>query len=536
MKQNRILHWWRGAHASAPDRKTVNRLVATVIESDLPDAQSPVDEVAGEAEGEMLRLIASIRDIGTAAPPLDDAQVDAIMATLQAEASTPPASKLRELLGMLSGFLACALTLAMGLLLLGGTVDAGPSDIGAAALVASVAAAAALLLHSRSRVPHPLLPVLAVLTLVSCTSGPPESATVEVDPGALTVFEEGESLWGVRDVIQSGDAIWALTETEPFLRAYSPSGQMLAEFGSAGEGPGELRLPWSLSTANSADGVIVWDLASTSRPVFTASGVLESSRPAPVLRRGMRLDITDVSFGHPFRLAEKDDEILVVDYSTGPNLPDDFWSGRIVRFTGDASEATVLVDFAADLEGSVTRATGMMGLAPVPLWDRCPGGSVAVLDPVAGHLHLFDPDGASEQPISLPWSPRTLLREELLGYVRARMQSETRDEDVSQAVIERAAEEAVASAGDVLPKETPLGVDLLCSADRVWIQEFDGLAHPLGYGRAWRSVSVEDQAARFERVRFPDRFAPFQITDSAAIGVVTDSVGLQRVGVVRLPS
>ena len=197
---------------------------------------------------------------------------------------------------------------------------------------------------------------------------------------------------------------------------------------------------------------------------------------------------------------------------------------------------TVVVDFAADLEGSASRVTGLMGLVPVPLWDRCPGGSVAVLDPVVGHLHLFGPDGSSDEPILLPWKPRPLRPEELLGYVRSMIQLETRGQDISQAEIEGFAAEALAGASDLLPTEAPLGVDLRCAPDRVWIQEFDGHSHPLGYGRAWQTVPVDDRAEPFQRVIFPDRFAPFRITDSVAIGIVEDSVELQRVAVVRLPS
>jgi len=379
---------------------------------------------------------------------------------------------------------------------------------------------------------------LAVLTFTSCDSGSADSSTMEIDPAALTVFEEGGQLWGVRDVVRSGDVIWALTETEPFLHAYSPSGRLLAEFGSLGDGPGELRNPRAVSAAPSDDGVVVWDLATGSRPVFTAEGTLLSPAPVPDVRRRARMDIESVTFGDPFRVAEGVEGTLVVDYGTGPNLPDDMWTGTIIRVAADGSDPAALVDFSTDLEGAESRATTLMGLAPVPLWDRCPDGRIAVLDPVAAHLRLFGPDGSSYEPVPLPWSPRTLLEEELLGYLRARMQVEARELDVSADEIEQAAADAVANAGDMLPSETPLAVDLLCSGDRVWVQEFDGLAHPMGYGRAWWSFFVDggaDSAARVERIIFPERFAPFQIMDSMAIGIVTDAMDLQRVAVVRMP-
>ena len=48
------------------------------------------------------------------------------------------------------------------------------------------------------------------------------------------------------------------------------------------------------------------------------------------------------------------------------------------------------------------------------------------------------------------------------------------------------------------------------------------------------TVAFDDAAPRFQKVVFPDGFTPHRLTDSVAVGVVTDSVELQRVAVVRL--
>ena len=48
------------------------------------------------------------------------------------------------------------------------------------------------------------------------------------------------------------------------------------------------------------------------------------------------------------------------------------------------------------------------------------------------------------------------------------------------------------------------------------------------------TVALDDAAPHFQRVVFPDGFTPYRLTDSAATGVVTDSVELQRIAVVRL--
>ncbi|WP_423924654.1 hypothetical protein [Candidatus Palauibacter sp.] len=241
-----------------------------------------------------------------------------------------------------------------------------------------------------------------------------------------------------------------------------------------------------------------------------------------------------MTFGDPFRVAEDGTGVRVASYPGGINRGDDFWGGNILGITHGDAEPAVLVDFAADLPGAAIRVP-VMGLAPVPLWDGCAGGVVAVLDPVDRSLRVYGPGGTKDRHIPLPWPARPLSHEERLGYVRGMMRNEARGTNITEAEIERAAADVLARAGDDLPAEAPIGVDLRCSSGRIWIQEFDGSSsHPLGYGRAWRTVSLTDAAPQFQRVIFPEGFTSYRFTDSAAIGVLTDSMELQRVAVVRL--
>ena len=182
---------------------------------------------------------------------------------------------------------------------------------------------------------------------------------------------------------------------------------------------------------------------------------------------GIRADIRSVTFGDPFRVAEDDTGLWVASYNPGGlSRADDFWNGRILRIANGEAEPRVHVDFASDLDGAASRVPAM-GLAPVPLWDGCPDGSVAVLDPVDRILHLYPPGGGSEgRRIPLPWNGRPLSHEERLGYVRAMMRAETSGTDVSDAEIERAAEDVLNRAGDQLPVDAPIGIDLRCTTNR----------------------------------------------------------------------
>ena len=542
LKKMRMLTGRSGAGRADLDAEETDRLVSTVLESDSGQTADPANGSADEEVLEMLHLIASIRQVGASDTPLSESSVDTIMGALELEArGVPRQGAWRECLGMVSGFLACTLTLGSGLLLMGGTGYLRPLDAVAtpvlAAAVASLVALASVLVHRQPRLRRPILPLLVLMTLGigACAPKLPDTSTVEVEiaPSALTTFQEGEELWGVRDIIESGEVIWVLTAAAPFLRAYDRSGRMLADFGRSGDGPGELRNPWILSAATSAGEVIAWDLATRRRSLFDVGGNFLTSTPTSITRESIRADIRSVTFGDPFRIAEDDTGIWVASYPGGISRGDDFWGGKIVRHAHGDVEPTVVVDFAVDLPGAASRVPAM-GLAPVPLWDGCADGVVVVLDPVDRSLHLYRPGGTRDRRIALPWTGRPLSHGERLGYVRGMMRNETQGTNITDEEIERAAADMLARAGDHLAAEAPVGIDLRCSPGRIWIQEFDGSSHPLGYGRTWMTVALDDAGPQFQRVLFPDGFTPYRLTDSVAIGVVTDSVELQRVAVVRL--
>lgn len=542
MKKLRALSGRRGAGRSDMDAEKTDRLVSAILEGDSAQTADPANGSADEEELALLHLIASIRQVGTSDTPLPEPGVDTIMGALERAArDVPRQGAWRQCLGMIAGFLACTLTLGSGLLLVGGTGYPGPAEAVAtpvlAAAVASLAALASVLVHMRPQLLRPILPllVLVALGIAACAPKLPDTSTVEVEiaPSALTTFQEGDELWGVRDIIESGEVIWALTAAAPFLRAYDRSGRILADIGRSGEGPGELLNPWILSAADSSGGVVACDLATRWRSLFDAQGNFVTSTPSPITRETVRADIRSVTFGDPFRVVDDDTGIWTASYPGGITRGDDFWGGRIVRHARGDSEATTVVDFAVDLPGAASRVQAM-GLAPVPLWDGCADGVVAVLDPADRSLHLYRPGGAKVRQITLPWTGRPLSHEERLGYVRGMMLNETRGTNLSDDEIDRATAEMIARAGEHLAADAPVGIDLRCSPGRIWIQEFDGSFPPLGYGRTWRTVALDDAGPQFQRVLFPDGFMPFRLTDSVAIGVVTDSSDLQRVAVVRL--
>ncbi len=526
------------------DANATDRLVSAAVDGEVDRAADYTSAARDPEAIELLRLVSAIRQIGTSDSSLPESGVEAIMHALQDEKNEPSSAIVwRERLGMFAGFAACTATLGSGLLLaMGGSMTMTPAAAAPPApvlayAVASAAALVSLLLQRRSLLRFSALPLLGLGTILVGSCAPADSgvSTVEIPSTALQTFEEGEKLWDVRDILESDEVIWVLTAEAPYLRGYDRYGRILADFGAYGKAPGELTSPRALTEAPAAGEVVVWDFGTRSLLTFDQEGNFKASSPAPMALEGfVRSDIRSVSFGDPFRVAVEGAGHVLATYPGGITGAADFWNGRVLRIRDGGAEPQVLADFARDLAGAANHVSAM-GPAPVPLWDRCPNGSVVVLDPVDRSLLLYA-SGHSGVPsrIQLPWTERPFSREEYLAYLRAAILLEFKQDGISDAEVDHAAEELLAQVGEHLPAKTPLGVDIRCTAGRVWIQEFDGSHHPLGYGRLWRSVSLRGRSPRFQRIVFPDGFAAMRLSDSLAIGVLTDADKLQRIAIVRL--
>ena len=109
------------ARQAEMDAETTDRLVSAVLEGDSGQVPDPADGSVDTDALEIQSLIKAIRQVATSDSPLPESRVDTIMEGLQREAEDAPSSGLwPERLGMVAGFLACTVTLAAGLLLVGG--------------------------------------------------------------------------------------------------------------------------------------------------------------------------------------------------------------------------------------------------------------------------------------------------------------------------------------------------------------------------------------------------------------------------------
>ena len=375
----------------------------------------------------------------------------------------------------------------------------------------------------------------AVLPFLVVSCGQPGSA----DPGPISIdvdqltWQSGGDLWGIADVLERDGTVWVLSSAAPFVHGLREGAEVVT-FGDQGEGPDELRSARALVATGDASQVTVWDSGSRLYRTFSGDGQLVSTREARPIGR-VRGDIDVVTFGAPLRVAATAAGIVRADFPGEVSWGNNVWTGRLVRADADGG-AEAVIDF-ADLPGaSQVDPEQRTLLGPVPVWDACPDGRIALLDPVARQLYLMASTWEERDSVSGPWEVEPITRSHRLAYlsnqIKAELQGQSMDESEMQAMVEGVEE----ASRDMFAPSAPAGVDVKCSADRVWIQEFDGTSHPLGLGRRWRTIDLAGSAPAFSQVVLPAGFRPYRISESEMLGVVTDSLDLQRVAGVRLPS
>ncbi len=345
-----------------------------------------------------------------------------------------------------------------------------------------------------------------------------------------------DRLWGTRDVLAIDGSTWALTSSEPFLHVFR-GGVRVGTLGRSGAGPTEMRAPRALLVGLGAGEVTVWDPGSEkylAYPSFSKSESRPTVRAAPRLGGLIRSDIDRVTFGDPYHMASGIGYTVAASYRDGVMGGGDLWSGQLHRFSGINDNGEPWIDL-AQLPGAAEATARDAVLGPVPLWDGCPDGRIALLDPIANMVYLISSDWEDRDSIPLAWESRPLRRSERIGYLVAQFRNEIGDTNRSDEEIASEVAGLERDAKHMFSADAPLGVDLKCRTGRVWVQEFDGDADALGFGPVWRTVSVNGRYPSSIRVTFPEGFTLHRILGSKVLGVMTDSLGLERIAAISLP-
>ncbi|MYC99384.1 MAG: hypothetical protein F4X13_08970 [Gammaproteobacteria bacterium] len=374
----------------------------------------------------------------------------------------------------------------------------------------------------------------AMLPLLLCScegTGGAEPVTIGIDPDQMAWESPPGDLWDIADAMERDGLVWVLTSAEPLLHGFR-SGVEVFAFGRHGDGPNEVRSALALVDRGAMGEITLWDGAARLYRTFSVTGPLVSTWDAGRLGT-VRGDIDIVTFGDPLRVATTTEGTVRAEYREAVSSAPDLWTGRLARFDVDGGVEHV-VDF-MELRGAPRddQSAGSI-LAPVPLWDVCPDDRIALLDPTARHVYLVGASWEIRDSLAVPWGVRPLTREDRMGYLRGQMEAELQGQQVGPE-IQPMLDRAEAGSRNQFAPSTPLGVDLRCASGRVWIQEFDGESPPLGHGRLWWTITLAGQEPQYSRVILPGGFRPYRISDSRMLGVVTDTLGLQRVASIELP-
>ncbi len=310
-----------------------------------------------------------------------------------------------------------------------------------------------------------------------------------------------EQLWGIRDVLEIEGTTWALTSSKPLLHGFR-DGARFAAIGMIGPGPLEMLSPKALLHGPEPGAVTVWDPGAERYVTYSGSDASLTTRAAPLNGGLVRPDIAAVTFGDPFRMGSVIGYAFGVRYGDRVLRGEDLWGGRLYRMRVPGDSILSWVDFAS-LPGASLRVPGAEVLGPVPLWDTCPDGRIAILDPISTNLYLVRSEWEMRDSVSLTWEHRPLALSDRVGYLVAQYRHETNDPDLSEEEVVTQAERVEREARAMFSAEEPLGVDLKCGPSHAWVQEFDGGVHPLGYGPVWRTISLDDPPDESTKVTLP---------------------------------
>lgn len=384
------------------------------------------------------------------------------------------------------------------------------------------------------RTVHSIAPLAVPLLLAAaCSNSVPQheaSEAPEIHLTGLQQFESDELFHDVRDVAVAPDGrVWVLSAYEPHLRLFSASGNLVTRFGRSGAGPGELKNPWYLIPAD--EGAIqVWDVGSRRLDVFDADGEYLGGRRIEI-EPGMVLgSIREQSHGEPLRVRSVGDDLWFEVYDGLLTRTSEFWNGKLVRVDANGRPAGEIMRYRA-LEGEKDTDDRRI-FSPAPLWTPCGAERAVILNPLSEEAIWLNADGNRVKTVPLDLPARPVSKEDVERFVSYSIELEARERGIDHGspgavrMVREAARRIMTNTPEFGPP-----VRIRCDGEeRLWVQLFSTDFDPRGYGSEWQVFDGETS----KLARFPKGFQPMVFTDDRVVGTLTDSLGVQRIGVVPL--
>jgi hypothetical protein len=375
----------------------------------------------------------------------------------------------------------------------------------------------------------------ASLVTLGCSGGTGQDQGIGADAVIEWLAEADTTVTQYRDLALVGSEVWALSRSAPFLHRYRGDGALLGTSIPAGDGPGDMRLPnWIVARVDEASGRTAVHIIHRMREL---APVLADGTPAahrsPFTPGGgpAVMKVYDLAYGQPGLVRALSGNRFLIQWQIRPTVQN-------AAEIGDA--LLLLVDSTATPVDTVVQLTDLMPelssprvsmFVAVPLWAVCDEERIAVYSPLGDEVVWYRPTGEvlNRQRAGMP--VRAVSRSDRERYARLAVEVETRRQGPAAGAALPALQVLVTKMGPGFSATTPPAVNLLCDRDgTAWLQGFDTVDDPRGFGRAWRAVQPSGES---RSVTMPPTFHPRAVSGEAFYGWLEDEDGLQRIAMVR---
>lgn len=384
----------------------------------------------------------------------------------------------------------------------------------------------------------------ALSGLAACRgdSGDGASSDRVVELTDTRLFEADDSLNGVRGIaVGPRSELWVIGAAAPFVHHFDSSGRLIASFGRAGQGPGELATPHDVFAPTVADSVVrVWSPGRAVITTFERSGAPSGSAKRVALTQPSIMLWTDkLDYIRVRPMARWGTGFLVQDVrrpARGVGGVRDIADAGLLILDSMGVVLDTLLEFRT-LTGATRPAPSVMYLTAVPVWTVCPNGTAAVVDPYGMRVLRYAVDGQVVRTDTLPVDASPVTDDDIRRWLRNWPKVEEYVAAIGgtlpDSLVNRVTRELLTTRRSELGTTAPPAVRVACDEDgHLWLQRYNTADEPRGLGREWIVVS-DGRIVR--RYRFPQRFQPMAFTRGFAYGIQKDSLDTERVASVRIP-
>lgn len=381
--------------------------------------------------------------------------------------------------------------------------------------------------------------VLSVIlsTVAACESTAPVTSVLRLD--SVSVFAADSTLGSIRAMTMDEDGnLWALNNVSPFLTRYDPTGRITFRGLMAGEGPNEVTVPRALFSASHEEtAVIIWDVRHRQLVSLDAEATVRERYSLGSISGPIRNDIDGISSRNPFRIHPTSEGYVVESHPSGLTTTADYRHGALLHVDSSFAHLNEILTF-----DGLAPDSSILGdrrdLLPIPHWAGCDARAVAVFNPYQLQVVWVTTSGSTLHVAELGSIEHERLSErdiEAYLYERVRLERGPGASDDPSTVpeIRQVVNRALRDKKDLFSDLRPPVRDLLCSQDRtVWLELFSAEAQESGRANEWVVVRSDGREAR---VALPRGFMALLVRPGRIYGVFSDSLDVQRVGVVYAP-